>query len=404
MVSELLLREIKDPRVAGMTSITRVEVAADVRQAKIFISVMGDEAARRDTLRALEHASGFIRSKLGEELTIRHVPAITFQLDRSLEQGDRVLALMAEVAPTIGPEPAPAARCGAGRRREKRGGVTAGADWAGAAALLRGAGRLLLWGHRKPDADAAGSVLGLAYALESLGKSVTLICSDPLEGILTTLPGAERFLTAPPADGTWDAVVSLDVSTADRLGPPFAAAAAQLAGLPFLNIDHHLTNPGFGTVNLVDPAAAATAEMVTLLLEQMGVPLTVPAATCLLAGLLTDTLSFQTESTTPAHPAGGRQPGRGRGPPGAPGLPLLPPAQPGQRPGLERRPGDAPFRRRRAHRLGGDQPGGDGRGRPRRRRRRAVRLRRQHRGGRGGVLPRRGRGRNDLRRTALPDG
>jgi ribosome-binding factor A len=109
VVSELLLREIKDPRVAGMTSITRVEVTADVRQAKLFISVMGDEAARRDTLRALEHAAGFIRSKLGEELTIRHVPAITFQLDRSLEQGDRVLALMAEVAPTIGPVPAPAA-------------------------------------------------------------------------------------------------------------------------------------------------------------------------------------------------------------------------------------------------------------------------------------------------------
>jgi len=178
--------------------------------------------------------------------------------------------------------------------------VTAGTetDWDGAVALLRDAGRLLLWGHRKPDADAAGSVLGLAYALESLGKSVTLICSDPLEGILTTLPGAERFLTAPPADGTWDAVVSLDVSTVDRLGPPYAAAG-RLAGLPFLNIDHHLTNPGFGTVNLVDPAAAATAEMVTLLLERMGVPLTVPAATCLLAGLLTDTLSFQTESTTP---------------------------------------------------------------------------------------------------------
>ncbi|HVG98161.1 MAG TPA: 30S ribosome-binding factor RbfA [Chloroflexota bacterium] len=118
VVSELLLREIKDPRVAGMTSITRVEVTADVRQAKIFISVMGDEAARRDTLRALEHAAGFIRSKLGEELTIRHVPAITFQLDRSLEQGDRVLALMAEVAPTIGPVPPPDAAPDAGARSE----------------------------------------------------------------------------------------------------------------------------------------------------------------------------------------------------------------------------------------------------------------------------------------------
>ena len=105
VVSELLLREIKDPRVAGMTSITRVDVTADVRQAKIYVSVMGDEATRQGTVRALEHAAGFIRTKLGEELTIRHVPAITFQLDRSLEEGDRVLALINQVAATTPPAP-----------------------------------------------------------------------------------------------------------------------------------------------------------------------------------------------------------------------------------------------------------------------------------------------------------
>jgi ribosome-binding factor A len=100
VVSELLQREIRDPRVGAMTSITRVEVSADVRQAKIYVSVMGDEATRRETMRALEHATGFVRSKLGEELTIRHVPAITFQLDRSIEQGDEVLALINKMAGT----------------------------------------------------------------------------------------------------------------------------------------------------------------------------------------------------------------------------------------------------------------------------------------------------------------
>jgi ribosome-binding factor A len=99
VVSELLQREIRDPRVgAAMTSVTRVEVSADVRQAKIYVSVMGDEATRRETMRALERATGFVRSKLGEELTIRHVPAITFQLDRSIEQGDEVLALINKMA------------------------------------------------------------------------------------------------------------------------------------------------------------------------------------------------------------------------------------------------------------------------------------------------------------------
>jgi ribosome-binding factor A len=109
VVSELLQREIRDPRVgAAMTSVTRVEVSADVRQAKIYVSVMGDEATRRETMRALERATGFVRSKLGEELTIRHVPAITFQLDRSLEQGDRVLALINQMAAEAAPAPAPA--------------------------------------------------------------------------------------------------------------------------------------------------------------------------------------------------------------------------------------------------------------------------------------------------------
>ncbi|MGH2355155.1 MAG: 30S ribosome-binding factor RbfA [Chloroflexota bacterium] len=98
VVSELLQREIRDPRVAGLTSITRVEVTSDVRFAKIFVSVMGTEAERQATMRALERATGFIRSKLGEELTIRHVPAITFQLDRSIEEGDRVLALINQMA------------------------------------------------------------------------------------------------------------------------------------------------------------------------------------------------------------------------------------------------------------------------------------------------------------------
>lgn len=89
-----LIRQMKDPRVAGMVSVTRVQVTQDVSVARVFISVMGTEDERRDTIRALEHASGFLRSKLGEELTIRHVPQLQFTLDRSIEQGDGVIAII----------------------------------------------------------------------------------------------------------------------------------------------------------------------------------------------------------------------------------------------------------------------------------------------------------------------
>ena len=97
IVSELLVRDIKDPRI-GFTSITAVEVTPDVSHAKIFVSVMGSEEERSATMRALTHATGFVRSKLGEELTIRHVPEISVQLDRSIERGDHVLALINKIS------------------------------------------------------------------------------------------------------------------------------------------------------------------------------------------------------------------------------------------------------------------------------------------------------------------
>ena len=115
VVSEVLQRELKDPRMASLTSITGVDVTADVRHARIYVSVMGSEAERQATLAALQRASGFVRAKLGEELTIRHVPEVAFHLDTSIERGDRVLALLNRLEiPNEAPQDAPA---DGGRRR-----------------------------------------------------------------------------------------------------------------------------------------------------------------------------------------------------------------------------------------------------------------------------------------------
>ena len=108
IVSELLQRQLKDPRVSGLTSVTGVQLTPDAAAAKIFVSVMGTEEERASTMRALGRATGFIRSKLGEELTIRHVPEISFHLDRSIERGDRVLALLNQLEiPEAPPEEEP---------------------------------------------------------------------------------------------------------------------------------------------------------------------------------------------------------------------------------------------------------------------------------------------------------
>ena len=89
-----LIRGMKDPRVAGLVSVARVEVTQDASLARVYISVMGTEEQRKDTMGALGHAAGFLRSRLGDQLTIRHVPELQFLLDRSIEEGDRVVQLI----------------------------------------------------------------------------------------------------------------------------------------------------------------------------------------------------------------------------------------------------------------------------------------------------------------------
>ena len=191
----------------------------------------------------------------------------------------------------------------AGVARGPAGGI-AMADWEQAASLVQASRQILLVSHGKPDGDAIGSLLGLGQALEAAGKPVTLACADPAEGNLARLPGAERIVTdlAPLYHGEgevpWDLIICLDASDLSRLGNLYDDNRALFERLPVIDLDHHVTNEGFGTVNLVDPLAASTTEVATLLLGRLGITPSAAAATCLLAGLMTDSLSFQTESTT----------------------------------------------------------------------------------------------------------
>jgi ribosome-binding factor A len=95
-LSDLIRTRMKDPRI-GFASVTKAEVSADLRHAKVFISVMGAPEDQHATLRALDHANGFLRHELAQRLTIRYTPEIVFRLDESIERGARVLELMREV-------------------------------------------------------------------------------------------------------------------------------------------------------------------------------------------------------------------------------------------------------------------------------------------------------------------
>jgi len=163
------------------------------------------------------------------------------------------------------------------------------------AKLLSNARRLLIITHIDPDGDAIGSLLGLGLALEKMGKKVTMGCQDPVPRRFLYLLGSGRVVPYPM--GSFDVVVALDASDLRRLGKAYSP---ELYGeLPLINIDHHVTNPGFGTLNWVDPKAAATAQIILELIEGMGAPLEPDVATCLLNGIVTDTRGFRTANTTP---------------------------------------------------------------------------------------------------------
>jgi len=97
-IADMLLRDIKDPRI-GMVTLTTVQLTDDLRHAKVFFSCVGDTAAHERSLSGLRSASGFIRSQLTRRLQLRVAPEVTFVFDASLENAERLASLLAQAHP-----------------------------------------------------------------------------------------------------------------------------------------------------------------------------------------------------------------------------------------------------------------------------------------------------------------
>jgi len=168
-----------------------------------------------------------------------------------------------------------------------------------AADALGRARQIALACHINPDPDAIGSMLGLAGYLAARGKDV--VCSwgnEPFEipRWMSVLDGRGFVVKPKEFPQAPEIMVALDTAAPERLGM-LGANAAKAAEV--VVIDHHRTNPGFGSIVVLDPAASSTAELVYRLTERMGGELPDQAAACLYAGVVTDTGRFQYESTTP---------------------------------------------------------------------------------------------------------
>lgn len=159
---------------------------------------------------------------------------------------------------------------------------------------LDAAQRIVITSHIRPDGDAVGSVLGLAWALRAKGKQVACVLQDGVPEKYQFLPGAAEVMTTMPSE--YDYLIVVDCSDKARTG-------RVLDGLPKadLVIDHHKTHEDFGLIEYVKPEVEATALILAQSLPLWGLDvITADSADCLLTGILSDTIGFRTSSTQPA--------------------------------------------------------------------------------------------------------
>ena len=163
--------------------------------------------------------------------------------------------------------------------------------------ILREHQRFAILGHVRPDGDALGSQLALALSLQALGKEVRVWNQDGMLEKYSFLPRAELLTKPPSTPEDFDVAIALDTAIQNRLG---TAVAAVRSSKIWINIDHHLSNPGYGDVVHIDSSAPATAEIVFHLIKSQGLPFNRDIAENLYAAISTDTGSFQYPKTS-AH-------------------------------------------------------------------------------------------------------
>ena len=163
-----------------------------------------------------------------------------------------------------------------------------------AAGEISAAQTIVMACHVNPDGDALGSMLGLGLALAAAGKDVTCVSADGVPDIYAFLPGQHLLARLTGAD-SYDLAIVLDSGDIERVG---SALAAVKRARRLLNLDHHATAKGFGDVQLVDPSAASTSEIVYALLLALDIPVTAGVATCLFTGVTTDTGAFRFRNVT----------------------------------------------------------------------------------------------------------
>ena len=167
---------------------------------------------------------------------------------------------------------------------------------------LAAARHVLAVSHENPDADTIGAALAVARLVEARDGKADLLCTDPIPPLYRFMAGVDRYRTDPDPNAAYDLAVILDCGSLERVGEVGARHAELFERLSHVVIDHHASNEASGEHDWIDPAAAATCEMVTLLAGRLGVDLAADdgaLAANLMAGIVMDTATFAHPNATP---------------------------------------------------------------------------------------------------------
>jgi bifunctional oligoribonuclease and PAP phosphatase NrnA len=159
-------------------------------------------------------------------------------------------------------------------------------------ALIARSEHIVCLAHKDADADSLGSALAFALSLRAQGKTVHPVVPAPYPFLLSYLPGFDSLEESPPQ---YDAVFTFDCATVHRFGDKRAMVES---GVPVVNVDHHVSNDGYGSINLIEPVASASGQVVYRLLRKLDMPINADVANNLYAALFTDTGGFRHENTT----------------------------------------------------------------------------------------------------------
>jgi phosphoesterase RecJ-like protein len=177
--------------------------------------------------------------------------------------------------------------------------------------LLKSGKRIVVTCHVDPDGDALSGLLALSHSLRLARGQVQAVSPGPVPASYRFLPGWESIEVYSPerlevpggqamkeAIQAADAIVCLDAADPTRLGPIYGQNRSKFESVQVINIDHHPSNTRFGQVNLVDTSSPAVCQQLAELMEREDLPIPETVATCLLVGIVTDTLGFRTPSTS----------------------------------------------------------------------------------------------------------